>query len=47
MTGKLKVMTVLGTRPEIIRLSRVMHLLDQHTEQCPCAYGAEFRLSAE
>jgi UDP-N-acetylglucosamine 2-epimerase len=27
---KLKVMTVLGTRPEIIRLSRVMPLLDQH-----------------
>lgn len=26
--GKLKVMTVLGTRPEIIRLSRVMALLD-------------------
>jgi UDP-N-acetylglucosamine 2-epimerase len=27
---KLKVVTVLGTRPEIIRLSRVMVLLDQH-----------------
>ena len=27
---KLKVMTVIGTRPEIIRLSRVMPLLDQH-----------------
>lgn len=25
-------MTILGTRPEIIRLSRVMQLLDQHTE---------------
>jgi UDP-N-acetylglucosamine 2-epimerase (non-hydrolysing) len=29
---KLKVVTVLGTRPEIIRLSRVMALLDKHTE---------------
>ena len=28
----MKVMTVLGTRPEIIRLSRVMALLDQHTD---------------
>ena len=28
---KLKVMTVLGTRPEIIRLSRVMAKLDEHT----------------
>ena len=30
--SKLKVTTVLGTRPEIIRLSRTMALLDQHTE---------------
>ncbi|WP_034404855.1 non-hydrolyzing UDP-N-acetylglucosamine 2-epimerase [Deinococcus sp. RL] len=29
---KLKVMTVVGTRPEIIRLSRVMARLDEHTE---------------
>ncbi|MBU1619107.1 MAG: UDP-N-acetylglucosamine 2-epimerase (non-hydrolyzing) [Gammaproteobacteria bacterium] len=29
---KLKVMTVVGTRPEIIRLSRVMAALDQHCE---------------
>lgn len=29
---KLKIMTVLGTRPEIIRLSRVMAKLDEHTE---------------
>ena len=28
----MKVMTVLGTRPEIIRLSRVIAALDQHTE---------------
>ena len=30
---KLKVMTVLGTRPEIIRLSRVMAKLDIHADQ--------------
>ena len=30
--SKLKVTTVLGTRPEIIRLSRVMVRLDEHTE---------------
>ena len=29
---KLKVMTVLGTRPEIIRLSRVIARLDRHTD---------------
>ena len=29
---RLKVMTVVGTRPEIIRLSRVMHLLDQYCD---------------
>jgi len=28
----MKVMTVVGTRPEIIRLSRIIPLLDQHTE---------------
>ena len=31
--SKLKVMTIVGTRPEIIRLSRVMTLLDQHLTQ--------------
>lgn len=31
---KLKVVTVLGTRPEIIRLSRVMALLDEHVDHC-------------
>jgi UDP-N-acetylglucosamine 2-epimerase (non-hydrolysing) len=30
---KLKVVTVVGTRPEIIRLSRTMALLDQHLNQ--------------
>lgn len=28
----IKVMTIVGTRPEIIKLSRVMHELDQHTQ---------------
>ncbi|MCA9261057.1 MAG: UDP-N-acetylglucosamine 2-epimerase (non-hydrolyzing) [Planctomycetales bacterium] len=32
MSSSLRVMTVLGTRPEIIRLSRVMALLDQHVD---------------
>ena len=32
MTKPLKVMTILGTRPEIIRLSRVMALLDRYTQ---------------
>ena len=30
--NKLKVLTILGTRPEIIRLSRVMERLDRYTE---------------
>ena len=30
--NKLKVMTVVGTRPEIIRLSRVIDMLDQHCD---------------
>jgi UDP-N-acetylglucosamine 2-epimerase len=29
---KIKIMTILGTRPEIIRLSRVMAALDRHSE---------------
>lgn len=32
-TTKLKIVTVVGTRPEIIRLSRTMALLDQHLHQ--------------
>ncbi len=32
MTTRLKVMTVVGTRPEIIRLSRVLAALDEHCE---------------
>lgn len=30
--GRLKVVTVLGTRPEIVRLSEVMRRLDEHTD---------------
>jgi len=33
MKSSLKIMTIVGTRPEIIRLSRVMSLLDQHLTQ--------------
>ena len=29
---KMKVLTIVGTRPEIIKLSRVIHELDEHTE---------------
>ena len=32
MTRRLKVMTIVGTRPEIIRLSRVMAVLDRETD---------------
>ena len=32
-TPLLKVMTIVGTRPEIIRLSRTMTLLDKYTKQ--------------
>ena len=31
MSGKLKVVTVVGTRPEIIRLSRIIAALEEHT----------------
>ncbi|MCV5296709.1 UDP-N-acetylglucosamine 2-epimerase (non-hydrolyzing), partial [Escherichia coli] len=30
--NKLKIMTIVGTRPEIIRLSRVMSKLDKYCE---------------
>jgi UDP-N-acetylglucosamine 2-epimerase (non-hydrolysing) len=39
---KLKVMTVVGTRPEIIRLSRVLVLLDQHCEHVLVHTGQNF-----
>ncbi len=30
--GRLKVMTIVGTRPEVIKLSRVIAELDRHTK---------------
>lgn len=33
MTNRLKVMTVVGTRPEIIRLSETIKLIDEHCDQ--------------
>src|SRR5664280_1437135 len=40
--AKLKVMTIVGTRPEIIRLSRVMSLLDQHLTQIVVHTGQNY-----
>jgi UDP-N-acetyl-L-fucosamine synthase len=40
--NKLKVMTILGTRPEIIRLSRVMAKLDQFCEHCIVHTGQNY-----
>ena len=39
---KLKVMTIVGTRPEIIRLSRVMAKLDQHCEHVMVHTGQNY-----
>jgi len=39
---KLKVLTVVGTRPEIIRLSRVMALLDKHLNQVIAHTGQNY-----
>jgi len=40
--ARLKVMTILGTRPEIIRLSRVMAALDRHTEHIVVHTGQNY-----
>ena len=40
--NKLKVMTVVGTRPEIIRLSRVLSKLDEHCENILVHTGQNF-----
>jgi UDP-N-acetylglucosamine 2-epimerase (non-hydrolysing) len=40
--AKLKVMTIIGTRPEIIRLSRVMVALDRHTDHVIVHTGQNF-----
>lgn len=39
---KLKVMTILGTRPEIIRLSRTMARLDEFTDHCIVHTGQNY-----
>jgi UDP-N-acetylglucosamine 2-epimerase len=39
---KLKVMTIIGTRPEIIRLSRVMVALDRHTDHIVVHTGQNY-----
>ena len=39
---KLKVMTILGTRPEIIRLARVMDRLDQYTDHVMVHTGQNY-----
>lgn len=38
----MKIMTVLGTRPEIIRLSRIIALLDDHTEHTVVHTGQNY-----
>ena len=39
---KIKVMTIVGTRPEIIRLSRVVDKLDQYCEHLLVHTGQNF-----
>src|SRR6188768_3549556 len=39
---KLKIMTVVGTRPEIIRLSRVLAKLDEHCDHCLVHTGQNY-----
>lgn len=41
-TKKIKVLTVVGTRPEIIRLSRVMVLLDEHVNHVIAHTGQNY-----
>ena len=40
--NKIKVVTVVGTRPEIIRLSRVINILDKHTDHILIHTGQNF-----
>lgn len=42
MENKIKVMTIVGTRPEIIKLSRVIPELDKHTEHILVHTGQNF-----
>jgi UDP-N-acetylglucosamine 2-epimerase (non-hydrolysing) len=39
---KMKIMTIFGTRPEIIRLSLIMKLLDQHSEHITVHTGQNY-----
>jgi len=41
-TKRLKVLTIVGTRPEIIRLSRVMSLLDEHVNHIIAHTGQNY-----
>lgn len=45
LNKKLKVMTIFGTRPEIIRLSLVMRLLDQHCQHLTVHTGQNYHES--
>ena len=38
----LKVMTIVGTRPELIKLSRIIPLLDEHTQHTLVHTGQNF-----
>lgn len=40
--SKIKVMTIVGTRPEIIRLSRVLAVLDETTDHCLVHTGQNY-----
>lgn len=40
--NRLKVMTIVGTRPEIIRLSRIIAVLDAHCDQCLVHTGQNY-----
>ena len=40
--GKLKLMTVIGTRPEIIRLSATIQCCDRYFEQTPVHTGQNY-----
>lgn len=42
MKSNLKVLTIVGTRPEIIRLSRVMSLFDQHVDHIIAHTGQNY-----
>ncbi|MBN9113981.1 MAG: UDP-N-acetylglucosamine 2-epimerase, partial [Pandoraea sp.] len=42
MSQRLKIVTVLGTRPEIIRLSRVIAALDRHCDHVMVHTGQNY-----